>query len=101
MRQRMRSERIHLRSDLSISEIAKRLNPIIQGWMNYYGSFRKTALIPVFEYINRKLISWAMRKYKKLKGRQRKATHWLGRLARREPNLFVHWKSGVRPAAGQ
>jgi hypothetical protein len=32
---------------------------------------------------------------------QRNATHWLGRLARREPNLFYQWQIGVRPATGQ
>jgi len=25
----------------------------------------------------------------------------LGRIARREPNLFAHWQMGMRPAAGQ
>ena len=29
------------------------------------------------------------------------ATHWLGRIARRQPRLFVHWQMGVRPAAGR
>jgi hypothetical protein len=33
--------------------------------------------------------------------RQRQAVHWLGRVAQREPDLFVLWSHGIRPAAGQ
>jgi len=39
--------------------------------------------------------------HEKLKGHQRRATHWLGRVARRQPRLFVYWQMGVRPAAGR
>jgi RNA-directed DNA polymerase len=44
---------------------------------------------------------WVMRKYKKLRSHPQGATHWLGRIAQREPNLFAHWQMGMRPAAGQ
>ncbi|MGA9755146.1 MAG: group II intron maturase-specific domain-containing protein [Desulfobaccales bacterium] len=68
--------------------------------MNYYGSYYKSALYPILRQLNRALTRWAMRKFKKLRGHQRQSTHWLGRIARRESNLFAHWRLGVRPAAG-
>src|SRR5262245_26381538 len=76
-------------------------NPILRGWVQYYGQYYKSALYPTFLVLDRILVKWAMRKYKKLKGHQRRATHWLGRIARREPRLFVHWQMGVGPAAGR
>jgi len=76
-------------------------NPIIRGWINYYGSYYKSALNRVFLQLVRSLMKWAMKKYKKLRGHLQRATHWLGRIARREPNLFAHWQMGMRPAAGQ
>jgi len=76
-------------------------NPILRGWVQYYGQYYKSALYPTFQVLDRILVKWAMRQYKKLKGHQRRATHWLGRIARRQPRLFVHWQMGVRPAAGR
>jgi RNA-directed DNA polymerase len=101
MRQTIRSWRLHLRSDKTLDDLARMFNPILRGWVQYYGQFYKSALYPTFLVLDRILVKWAMRKYKKLKGHQRRATHWLGRIARRQPRLFVHWHMGVRPAAGR
>ena len=63
--------------------------------------FYKSALYPVFRHFNGLLVRWAMRKYKRLRRHRRRASHWLGGLARREPRLFAHWHLlGVTPAAG-
>ena len=72
-------------------------NAVIRGWINYYARFHKSELYGVFRHINRTLVRWARRKYKKLKGHQRRATRWLGKIARRDPRLFAHWEMGVLP----
>jgi len=100
MRRTMRSWRLHLRSDRALDDLSRMFNPVLRGWINYYGSYYKSALYPIMRQLNRALTRWAMRKFKKLRGHQRQATHWLGRIARRESNLFAHWRLGVRPAAG-
>ena len=100
MRRTMRSWRLHLRSDKALYDLSRIINPVLRGWINYYGSYYKSALYPILRQLNRALTRWAMRKFKKLRGHQRQATHWLGRIARRELNLFAHWGLGVRPAAG-
>ena len=97
----VRGWKLHRRSDKTIMDLARMYNPIIRGWINYYGSYYKSALNRVFLQLVRSLMKWAMKKYKKLRGRLQRATHWLGRIAQREPNLFAHWKMGLRPAAGQ
>ncbi len=97
----VRSWRLHRRSDKSLGDLAQMYNPIIRGWINYYGSYYKSALYRVFYQLSRSLIRWAMRKYKKLHCHTQRAVHWLGRVASRDPNLFAHWQMGMRPTAGQ
>lgn len=102
MRQTMRGWGLQLRSDKNIEDLGRMFHSVINGWINYYGRYYKSALYPVFQHLNRLITWWAMRKYKKLKGHQRKATHWVGRIAKRESYRFPHWKRlGVLPATGQ
>ena len=54
---------------LSVEQLAKTINPMIQGWINYYGKFSKSSMSPIYDYINEKIIRWAMRKYKHLQRR--------------------------------
>jgi RNA-directed DNA polymerase len=101
MRQEMRRWRLHLRSDKAIDDLAHMWNPVLRGWIQYYGRFYKSALYPVFRHFNGLLVRWAMRKYKRLRRHRCRAEHWLGGIARREPRMFAHWfLLGLRPAAG-
>ena len=72
-------------------------NRIVQGWINYYGFFYKSMLYPLLRHLNRKLTMWAMKKYKRLRRRERAATAWLRTIASRDPRLFAQWKFGVIP----
>jgi len=100
MRRTMRKWQLHLRSGSSLERLAKEVNPILRGWIGYYGQYQKSQLNPVFYRLNLRLVKWAMRKYKRLRGHQRRAAHWLGRIARQNPNLFAHWQLS-RPSAGR
>ena len=55
---------IRSRSELSLEEVADWLNPMLHGWINYYGKYNKSALKPVMRQINFTLIKWSMNKYK-------------------------------------
>ena len=102
IRQAMRrSWRLPRRTDQALTDLAHRCNPVIRGWIGYFGRYHKSALDPVFQHLNLTLGWWAMRKYKRFKGHRRRAEQWLGRIARRQPTLFAHWQLlGVRPPAG-
>jgi RNA-directed DNA polymerase len=101
MRQEMRSWRIHLRSDKAIDDLARMWNPVLRGWIQYYGRFYKSALYAVLRHFNALLVRWAMRKYKRLRRHRRRAEYWLGGIACREPRMFAHWHLlGLRPAVG-
>lgn len=100
MRQEMRRWRLHLRSGQTLLDLAQTVNAVIQGWINYYGRFRRSELVRVFSYLNDHLARWAMRKYKRLHRSWRRARRLLGQVARRDPGLFAHWQLGLRPKAG-
>jgi RNA-directed DNA polymerase len=76
----------------SIEECVHDLNPIIRGWINYYGRFGKSSLRAIYRYINDKLTRRIMRKFKSLQRGITRAGKWLKNLYLQNPNLFAHWK---------
>jgi RNA-directed DNA polymerase len=88
------------RNNQSLEDLAQRVNPSVRGWVDYYGRFYRSALTPVLRHLERALIRWVRRKYKRFRGHATNAAHWLGRVARRDPHLFVLWQIGIRPATG-
>jgi RNA-directed DNA polymerase len=101
IRRTVRGWRIHRRSDKGLEDLSRMFNPTFRGWINYYGRYYKSELYPIFDQLNRILLKWAMRKYKKLRNRKRRARYWLGRIAIRQPYLFAHWQFGAKPTAGR
>ena len=100
IRKEIRSWSIHLRSDKSITDLAKMFNAQVQGWVNYYGQYYKSAMYPSLRNIERFLVRWVMRKYKRLQRHKSRATKWLGSVRKREPKLFVHWRLGLGSPVG-
>jgi len=100
IRQQIHDWRMHLKPDKTIEDLSRMCNPIIRGWIQYFGRFYKSRLYRVLRYLNRALVHWVRRKYKKLARHRRRAEYWLGHLARREPGLFLHWRMGILPTAG-
>ena len=76
----------------SIVGIAQYLNPMIRGWINYYGKFRKSTLHKVFRLLNKRLVRWARNRYKRYKTSLRRGFHWLKRVQEQFPALFYYWQ---------
>jgi RNA-directed DNA polymerase len=89
--------RLHLRSGLTLTRL---INPIVRGWINYYGRFYRSKLISLLRRIDDYLVRWAMKKYKRLRGHPQRARRMLASIQRREPALFAHWQTGAQPTAG-
>jgi RNA-directed DNA polymerase len=100
IRQTIKAWRLHLRSGHTLAELAREINPIVRGWINYYGRFYRSELIETLNHIDHYLARWARRKFKRLRRRQRRTWRFLARVAEREPDLFVHWAAGARPSIG-
>jgi RNA-directed DNA polymerase len=91
MSRKLRRWRLHLWITRSLDELADAINPIVRGWMHYYGRFYRSALLPLLERINTYLMRWAGRKYKRLRTYKRFKAWWLAILDR-DPELFAHWR---------
>ncbi|WP_432048762.1 group II intron maturase-specific domain-containing protein [Streptomyces asiaticus] len=52
MSQEVRRWRIHRRIGLELVELAEWINPIVSGWMTYYGRFYRSELYPFLRRIN-------------------------------------------------
>lgn len=91
MRSELRSYKIPRKTRKSLPEIAMELNPIIRGWIGYYGRYSLSALDSFKRHIDDRLTVWAMRKYKKLEGRITAAGNFIKRIKTENPRLFAHW----------
>jgi RNA-directed DNA polymerase len=96
IRAEVRSWKLPKRSDKAIEDLSRMFNPIVRGWIRYYGRYYPSALYPTMRQLDRDLALWAKRKYRKLRGHLRRATHWIARISRRAPALFASWQMGVR-----
>ncbi|MHA1066472.1 group II intron maturase-specific domain-containing protein [Enterobacter ludwigii] len=88
-RGRIRRWKIYRWTQLAIKELAKRINPVLRGRLNYYGKFCKSKRVPIFGQLNYSPVRWARRKYKRL-GSASQATTWLRRVVAQLPGLFAH-----------
>jgi RNA-directed DNA polymerase len=84
---------------LTLEQIAERINPVIQGWINYYGKHNPRILKEVLQNVNDKLVRWARGKFKGFRNHKTKTVYRLGDIALTKPNLFAHWAWGVKPTA--
>jgi group II intron reverse transcriptase/maturase len=88
------------RNNQRLEDLARVVNPVVRGWMNYYGRYYRSKCVQVLRHLNEALAAWARRKYRRFRRRERASVHWLGRIAQRDASLFVHWQLGVKPDAG-
>jgi group II intron reverse transcriptase/maturase len=95
MREKVRQMNIRRQTQRSLADIAQLLNPLLRGWIGYYGRFAPSALSPVLRYVNHTLVAWAMRKFKRFKAHKTRAGRFFERLSKDRPDLFAHWKLGM------
>lgn len=95
MRETVRQLNIRRQTQRSLADIAQLLNPLLRGWIGYYGRFAPSALYPVLRYVNHTLVAWAMRKFKRFKDHKTRAGRFFERLSTERSDLFAHWKFGM------
>lgn len=91
IRNTIREQRFYRRTDLEIDDIARWINPMLRGWLEYFGAFHRSALyVAVIRPLEEHIARWAMRKYRWLQGHRRRAREWVANLLRERPLLFSH-----------
>jgi hypothetical protein len=86
----VRRSRLHRQVGRTFAELARAINPIVRGWMQYYGAFYRTALYPFLRRINAYLIRWSRKKFKRLRTFKKAHACWR-RITRQYPRALAHW----------
>jgi group II intron reverse transcriptase/maturase len=89
---------LHQRTALSADDLARWINPVVRGWMQYYGAFYRSALHPLLERINAYVMRWSRKKYKRLRGFRKALLAWEEAVKLR-PRFFAHWQWTTRVPA--
>jgi group II intron reverse transcriptase/maturase len=87
----IRSWRFQRYSELSLEDLARWLNPTIRGWINYYGEFYSGVLRRFLWRLDHRIVKWARKKYRNIRGSNKRSTKWFTRLRANRPTLFAHW----------
>lgn len=88
MLEKVKSWSIHKRRK-SLEEIAKELNPKIQGMINYYQKFERGSMRYIWNQVNARLLKWV--KWEKDLYKYA-AVRWLKTKYKEHPQLFAHWQ---------
>jgi len=87
----VQSWRLYNRTGRDLIDIARDINPIVRGWMQYYGKFYRSRMYPLLSRINAYLVRWIRKKYKRLRAKRKAFRCWRG-IVERSPRMFAHWK---------
>jgi len=96
MSREVRRWRLHLRTGHTLAELARKINPTVRGWMQYYGAFYRTAPDPLLRRINAYLLRYLRVKYRRLRPLTKALACWQ-RITRQQPRLFAHWAWAASP----
>ncbi|MDP4270201.1 MAG: group II intron maturase-specific domain-containing protein [Bacteroidota bacterium] len=86
--------KIHKWSESTIEDIADALYSKLQGWISYYGKFRKWVFLNVFQRLTFRLVKWVQNKYRITS--LNRGHQWLVNYQRLHPKLFAHWSFGYK-----
>lgn len=94
---KIRKLKFHRWSNRELGDIAKCINPMLRGWINYYGRYSKYQMTSVMLFVNRRLLKWACNRYKRFRGNKNKTYQWLKAVYQNYNYLFVHWQHSFAP----
>ena len=81
----------------TLEHLAADIDPVVRGWMTYYGKFYPTRLKWFMQRLNGRLARWVMCKFERYRHRFYPAQEWLAHIAEKEGLISYHWKCGVLP----
>jgi group II intron reverse transcriptase/maturase len=86
--QKFRKMNIHKRRT-PLEHIAKTINPVVRGIINYYHKFRRNDMRQIWKQLNARLLKWV--KWEK-RFRKKRAVTYLRTKYKENPILFAHWQ---------
>ncbi|WP_454561703.1 group II intron maturase-specific domain-containing protein [Mycobacterium haemophilum] len=89
--EQVRSWRLHHRTGHTFADLARMINPVVRGWMNYYGAFYRSALYGLLTRINAYLMRWVRKEYRRYWGRKASQRAW-ARVTKQYPRFLAYWE---------
>ncbi len=86
----VRRWRLDRRTGQTLTDLAEWINPIVRGWMNYYGRFNPSALHRLLQRINTYLMRFLRNKFKRVRSFKKAKDGWQ-RIIDQHPRTFAHW----------
>jgi group II intron reverse transcriptase/maturase len=86
----VRRWRLDRKTGQTLAELARWINPIVRGWMQYYGRFNPSALYRVLQRINTYLMRFLRNKFKRVRSFKKAKAGWQ-RIISQYPRTFAHW----------
>jgi group II intron reverse transcriptase/maturase len=83
--------RLHRRTRSTAKDLADEINPVVRGWMQYYGEFYPSEMYPFLQRINAYLVRWLRKKYERLRPMKKALGAWR-RGVSQSPRYFAHWE---------
>lgn len=75
----------------NLADVARVMEKKVQGWINYYGKFETKKLKQILFYLDKIILQWIRKKYKRLRFLSQ-AVNWLKQIRSTSPGLFKHWQ---------
>ncbi len=92
MATQIRSWKLHRKVLYTLEGLASEINPVLRGWIDYYGRFNHAELDLLFKRLEERLALWVRRKYKSVRRNRKKSWDILLSVRQRMPRLFAHWR---------
>ena len=80
---------------MTIEQIAKKINPQLRGWINYYGKFYISEMNGLWRILNERLVRWFRSHSKRYRWHKTKAAKALQQIRLNNQYLFAHWMMKV------
>jgi RNA-directed DNA polymerase len=80
-------------TQVSLEQVAAKLNPKIRGWLNYYCRFGKRIAGNVFLYLNVLIRRWTEEKFRLRSNKAILIKYET--IVQSNGSLFIHWQKGI------
>ena len=91
IRDKCNRSKLYTRLQEPLVDVLSSINPMLRGWLNYYGKFYKSKVLKALRPLEQRIVKWVTRKYKTFKRQTSRARKWLKDIAGRDPQLFPLW----------
>jgi RNA-directed DNA polymerase len=86
-----RAWKLARKTTLTLKDLADLVNPVVRGWMQYYGQYNRHELYPLLARINHYIQQWMRKKHKRLRKPRAMLRTWK-RIQGQYPGTFAHWQ---------